>query len=50
MAIRICDILDYETDIAPYPFVKLYSGVGSGKSYFAGKMITGEEKCHHTIF
>lgn len=45
MAIRICDILDYETDIAPYPFVKLYSGVGSGKSFFAGKMITGDEKC-----
>lgn len=45
MAIRICDILDYETDIAPYPFIKLYSGVGSGKSYFAGKMITGDEKC-----
>lgn len=45
MAIRICDILDYETDIAPYPFVKLYSGVGSGKSFFAGRMITGDEKC-----
>jgi len=45
MATRICDILDYETDIAPYPFVMLYSGVGSGKSYFAGKMITGDKKC-----
>ena len=45
MATRICDILDYETDITPYPFVMLYSGVGSGKSYFAGKMITGDEKC-----
>ena len=44
MATRICDILDYETDIAPYQFVKLYSGVGSGKSYFAGKMITGDKK------
>ena len=44
MATRICDILDYETDIAPYPFVMLYSGVGSGKSYFAGKMITGDKK------
>jgi hypothetical protein len=45
MTIRICDILDYQTDIAPYPFIKLYSGVGSGKSYFAGRMITGDEKC-----
>ena len=45
MATRICDILNYETDIEPYPFVKLYSGVGSGKSYFAGKMITGDKKC-----
>ena len=45
MPTRICDILNYKTDIEPFPFIKLYSGVGSGKSYFATKMITGDKKC-----
>lgn len=39
--IRLCDVLDYEKDIKPFPLIKLYSGVGSGKSYFASKMILG---------
>ena len=40
----ICDVVNYKEDIAPYPLVKIYSGVGSGKSYFATKMITGSEE------
>lgn len=40
----ICDIVKYERDIAPFPLVKIYSGVGSGKSYFASKMITGSKE------
>lgn len=39
--IRLCDVIDYEKNISPFPLVKLYSGVGSGKSYFASKMILG---------
>ena len=41
---RICNVIDYEKDIAPFPLVKIYSGVGSGKSYFAAKMVTGSEE------
>ena len=40
----ICNVVDYKTEIEPYPLVKIYSGVGSGKSYFAGKMITGSKE------
>lgn len=42
--ITICNVINYEKDIAPFPLVKVYSGVGSGKSYFAAKMITGSEE------
>jgi len=41
---RICDVIDFEKDIKPFPLVKIYSGVGSGKSYFATKMITGSKE------
>ena len=40
----ICDVVDYEKDIKPFPLIKIYSGVGSGKSYFATAMIKGSEK------
>ena len=40
----VCKVIKYEKDIHPYPLIKLYSGVGSGKSYFATKMITGSEE------
>ena len=43
--IRICHILDYKKDIEPFPLVKLYSGVGSGKTTFATRMITGDKEC-----
>lgn len=42
--VRICDVIDYKKDIEPYGLIKLYSGVGSGKSYFATKMITGSKE------
>jgi len=41
---RLCNVIDYKTDIEPFPLVKIYSGVGSGKSYFAAKMITGSQE------
>ena len=41
---RICDVVNYEQDIEPFSLVKIYSGVGSGKSFFAASMITGSKK------
>lgn len=40
----ICDVIDYDRDIKPFPLVKIYSGVGSGKSHFAAQMITGSKE------
>ena len=40
----ICDVVNYETEIKPFPLVKIYSGVGSGKSHFASAMITGSKE------
>lgn len=37
----ICKVIDYKKDIEPYTLIKIYSGVGSGKSYFASAMMTG---------
>lgn len=42
--ITISDVIKYEEDIKPFPLVKIYSGVGSGKSFFATSMITGSKK------
>lgn len=28
----LSDCIRYTTDIAPYPFIQIYSGVGSGKT------------------
>lgn len=41
---HICDIIDYKKDIEPYNLIKIYSGVGSGKSYFASAMMTGSDE------
>ena len=42
---RLSEVLNYQRDIEPYRFIKIYSGVGSGKSTFACRFITGcEEK------
>ena len=32
-------VLDYEKDIAPYRFVQIYSGVGSGKNLWVQKLV-----------
>lgn len=51
--ITVCKVIKYEKDIKPFPLVKIYSGVGSGKSYFAAKMITGSKEyqipAHHVL-
>lgn len=44
--ITVCKVLKYEKDVEPFPLVKIYSGVGSGKSYFATCMVTGSEEYH----
>ena len=40
----------YETDIAPYPFIGIHAGVGSGKNYFTEMLARGhtdpDEKGH----
>lgn len=33
--------ITYATDIAPYPFIGIYSGVGSGKNYFIDTLARG---------
>ena len=42
--ITICDVVKYKRHIEPFPLVKIYSGVGSGKSYFATSMIKGSKE------
>ena len=42
--VYLCDAINYAQDIEPFPLVKIYSGVGSGKSHFAAKMVTGSKK------
>ena len=32
-------VLDYEKDVAPYRFVQIYSGVGSGKNLWVQKLV-----------
>lgn len=38
---HLSDVIKYHKDIEPYRFVKIYSGVGSGKSTFACRFVTG---------
>lgn len=40
----VADVLDYEHDIAPYKFIKIFSGVGSGKTQLACKLILGDKE------
>lgn len=35
-------IINYKTDIEPYPFVAIYAGVGSGKTTYFEKLAKGE--------
>lgn len=39
----VLDVIDYPS-IANTPFVQIYAGVGSGKSYFAERFIEGDEE------
>ena len=34
-------VINYETDIAPYPLTMIYAGLGSGKNTFAGHLMNG---------
>ena len=38
---QLIDAIDYQKDIAPYKFIKIFSGVGSGKTQLACNMIRG---------
>lgn len=38
---HLSEVISYEKDIAPYPFIQIYSGVGSGKNYFINQLING---------
>ena len=39
----LSDCIRYTTDIAPYPFIQIYSGVGSGKNTFVDALAKGYE-------
>jgi len=38
----LSEIIDYDRDIAPYQFIKIYAGVGSGKNYFVDHLVKGD--------
>ena len=38
---HLSEIIDYDTDIAPYQFIKIFAGVGSGKNGFVDRLIQG---------
>ena len=40
----LSDCIRYTTDIAPYPFIQIYSGVGSGKNTFVDALAKGYEE------
>lgn len=42
----LSDVIDYDRDIEPYRFIKIYSGVGSGKNTFVDNLITGRTFRH----
>lgn len=41
---NLSSVLDYQRDIEPYKFIKIFSGVGSGKTQFACSMILGDKE------
>ena len=43
----LSDTIDYDTDIAPHPFIRIYSGVGSGKNTFVNHLVKGDLFRHH---
>lgn len=38
----LSDTIDYDTDIAPHQFIRIYSGVGSGKNTFVNHLVKGD--------
>lgn len=38
---HLSETIVYETDIAPYPFIGIHAGVGSGKNYFIDALARG---------
>ena len=43
----LSDTIDYDTDIAPYQFIRIYSGEGSGKNTFVNHLVKGDLLRHH---
>ena len=43
----LSDTIDYDTDIAPHQFIRIYSGVGSGKNTFVNHLVKGDFFRHH---
>ena len=39
---HLSDAISYETDIAPYRIIEIFSGVGSGKNTFVNRFVTGD--------
>lgn len=37
----LSEAIDYDTDIEPYQFIKIFAGVGSGKNYFVDNLVKG---------
>ena len=40
----LIDTIDYKRDVVPYKFIKIYAGVGSGKTQLACNMILGNKE------
>lgn len=38
----LSEVIDYDRDILPYQFIKIYAGVGSGKNVFVDHLIKGD--------
>ena len=39
---HLSDAISYETDIAPYRYIQIYAGVGSGKNVFINRFVNGD--------
>lgn len=37
----LSEVIDYDCDIEPYQFIKIYAGVGSGKNVFVDNLVKG---------
>lgn len=43
---QLTKTINYDIDIAPYQFIKIFAGVGSGKNYFVDRLLDGTEIRH----